>query len=207
MANGEWRRRIARKEIVLVSRRGDRQTAFQTKPQKMKTKNIVQFTIVAVALALGLPARADTMSVPSKDKPSFTLDVPSDWKPTGDAADENVEATAPEDAAYLSAWIVKTADEKSLLKDLDATLQDALKSIDGEPKQHELDQHGSHFFVISGSGVDKRAGNKVKFLVGIFDAGNDNAGIVYADYDADAPDKTMDVLEGILKSIKVVAKK
>jgi hypothetical protein len=50
----------------------------------MKTKNIAQFTVVGVALALGLPVRADTMSVPSKEKPSFTLDVPSGWKPRGD---------------------------------------------------------------------------------------------------------------------------
>jgi hypothetical protein len=172
----------------------------------MKMKNIVQFTIVAVALALSVPARADTMAVPSKEKPAFTLDVPSDWKPTGDAADENVEATAPGDAAYLSAWIVKAADEKALVKDLDATLKDAMKSIDPNPKQHELDVNGTHHFVITGTGVDKRAGNKVKFVVGIFDAGGDNAGIVYADFDADAPDKTMDVLEGILKSIKVTKK-
>jgi hypothetical protein len=130
----------------------------QNQPQKMKTKQIVQFTVVAVALALGLPARADTMSVPSKEKPAFTLDVPSDWKPTGNPADENVEATAPGDHAYLSAWIVKAADEKALVTDLDATLKDAMKSIDADPKQHELDQNGSHFFVISGSGVDKRAG-------------------------------------------------
>jgi hypothetical protein len=195
-----------RRPMVLVSRCSRGQDSFKPKSKKMKIKNVAQFTIVAVALALGLPAGAETMAVPSKEKPAFTLDVPSDWKPTGDAADENVEATAPGDAAYLSAWIVKTADEKALTKDLDATLKDALKSIDGEPTQHELDQNGSHFFVISGSGVDKRAGNKVKFLVGIFDAGAENAGIVYADYDADAPDKTMDVLEGILKSIKVSKK-
>jgi hypothetical protein len=81
-----------------------------------------------------------------------------------------------------------------------------MKSIDGAPKMHELDQNGSHFYVYSGSGVDKRAGNKVKFLVGIFDAGGGNAGIVYADYDADAPDSTMGTLEGILKSIKVSKK-
>ena len=172
----------------------------------MKTKKIAQFTIVAVALALVLPARADTMAVPSKEKPAFTFEVPSDWKPKGDASDESVEATAPGDKAYLSAWIVKAADEKSLTKDLEATLKDALKSIDGEPKQHELDVNGTHHFVITGTGVDKRAGNKVKFAVGIFDAGGDNAGIVYVDYDADAPDSTMNVLDGILKSIKVVKK-
>ena len=172
----------------------------------MKTKNIAQFTIVAVALALGLPARADTMSVPSKEKPAFTFDVPSDWKPKGSTEDESVEATAPGDHAYLIAWMVTAADEKSLGKDLEATLKDAMKSIDADVKQHEFEQNGSQFYVFSGSGVDKRAGNKVKFLVGIFDAGGDKAGIVYADYDADAPSNTMEKLEGILKTIKVAKK-
>ena len=172
----------------------------------MKTTKITLLTLVAAALALALPARADTMSVPGKEKPAFTFDVPSDWKPTGSTEDESVEATAPGNHAYLVAWMVKAADEKSLTKDLEATLKDAMKNIDADTKQRELDQNGTHFYVFSGSGVDKRAGNKVKFLVGIFDAGGDKAGIVYADYDADAPAGTMDVLEGILKSIKVSKK-
>jgi hypothetical protein len=174
--------------------------------KKMKTTKIALLTLVAAALALALPARAETMSVPGKEKPAFTFDVPSDWKPTGSAEDESVEATAPGNHAYLVAWMVTAADEKSLGKDLEATLKDAMTSIDADTKQHELDQNGTHFFVFSGSGVDKRAGDKVKFLVGIFDAGGDKAGIVYADYDADAPAGTMDVLEGILKSIKVSKK-
>lgn len=172
----------------------------------MKTTKLVPFLIIATVLALALPARGETMSVPSADKPSFSFDVPSDWKPKGDAKDEYVEATAPGDHAYLVAWLAKGADEKSLGDDLEATLKDAMKSIDGEPKMHELDQNGSHFYVFSGSGVDKRSGSKVKFLVGIFDAGGDNAGVVYADFDADAPANTMDTLEGILKTIKVVKK-
>lgn len=173
----------------------------------MKTTKIVQFTFLAAAFAFALPARGETMSVPSAEKPAFTFDVPSDWKPKGDAKDEYVEAAAPGDHAYLVAWIAKAADEKSLGKDLEATLKDAMKSIDGEPTMHELDQNGSHFYVFSGSGVDKRSGSKVKFLVGIFDAGGENAGIVYTDFDADAPAATMATLEGILKSIKVAAKK
>jgi hypothetical protein len=173
----------------------------------MKIKSITQFTIVAAALALALPAHAETMSVPSKEKPAFTFDVPSGWKPTVNTEDESVEATAPGDQAYVVAWTAVAADDKSLTKDLDATLKDAMKSIDPDPKQEELDQNGTHFYVISGSGVDKRAGTKVKFLVGIFDAGGGKAGIVYADYDADAPAGTMEVLNGILKSIKVVGKK
>lgn len=169
----------------------------------MKTTKLTQIALVVAAVAWALPARGETMAVPSKEKPAFTFDVPSDWKPKGDADDASVEATAPGDQAYLSAWIVKAADEKALTKDLEATLKDALKDIDGEPQAKEIDQNGTHFYVFNGSGVDKRAGNKVKFLVGIFDAGNGNAGVVYADYDADAPAKTMDTLEGILKSIKV----
>jgi hypothetical protein len=173
----------------------------------MKTKNIVQFTFVAAALAFALPARGDTMSVPSAKDAAYTFEVPSGWKPIGNTEDESVEATSPDSHAYVMAWIVKGSDEKSLTKDLDVTLKDSMKSVDPDHKMHELDQNGSHFYVVSGSGVDKRAGSKVKFLVGIFAAGDGKAGIVYADYDADAPGSTMDTLEGILKSIKVTAKK
>jgi hypothetical protein len=169
----------------------------------MKIAKLIQFPVIVTILGFALPARAETMSVPSAAEPAYTFDVPADWKPKGDANDETVEASAPGDAAYLQAWILKTADEKSLTKDLEATLKDALKSMDKDVQQHELDQNGTHFYVISGSGVDKRAGNKVKFLVGIFDAGSDRAGIVYTDYDADAPASTMATLEKILTSIKV----
>jgi hypothetical protein len=172
----------------------------------MKINRIIHLTFVAAALALVLPARAETMSVPSAAKPAFTFEVPSDWKPKADAKDESVEASAPGDAAYVTAWIANVADEKELGKDLEATLKDSMKSIDGEPTMREADQNGSHFYVYSGSGVDKRAGNKVKFLVAFFDVGGENAGVVYADYDVGAPDSTMGTLEKILNSIKVSKK-
>ena len=168
----------------------------------MKTK-IAQLLLVISALGLAVQARADTMSVPSAANAAYTFEAPSGWKPTGNAEDEVVEATSPDGHAYLMAWIVKSSDEKSLTKDLDATLKDSMKSIDKETSQHELDQNGSHFYVVSGSGLDKRAGTKVKFLVVIFAAGDGKAGIVYADYDADSPASTIDTLEGILKSIMV----
>ena len=78
-----------------------------------------------------------------------------------------------------------------------------MKSVDPGYQEKEIEQHGTKFAVVSGSGVDKREGSKVKFLVGIFPVGGGQAGIVYADFDADAPATTMEVLEGILKSIKV----
>lgn len=170
----------------------------------MKITRIIQPLLFVTLLGLALPARAETMSVPSKEKAVYTFDVPSDWKPKGDANDESAEATAPGDAAYVLAWLTKTSDIKGLTKDLDATLKDAMKSIDKESiNDKELDQNGSHFYVFSGTGLDKRAGNKVKFVVGFFDAGADRVGVVYADADDDAPASVMAQLEGILKSIKV----
>ena len=173
---------------------------------QMKTTQIAKFSFVAFALACALPARADTMSVPSKEKPAFTVDIPSNWKPKGDTSDESVEAAPADEKAYLVAWVTKASDEKALTKDLEATLKDALKSIDGQPKIDEMDQHGSHFYIVSGEGVDKREGNKVHFLVGIFQTGPDQAGIVYTDFDADAPTDTLETLMGILNSIKVAKK-
>lgn len=172
----------------------------------MKLTKITQFTFVAVVLGLALPARGDTMSVPSKEKAAFTVDIPAGWKPKASASDESVEASQPDNKAYLVAWVTKASDEKALTKDLEATLKDALKSITGEPKFDEVDQNGSHFYLITGSGLDKREGNKVNFLVGMFQTGPDQMGIVYTDYDADAPSDTVTVLKGILNSIKVVKK-
>jgi hypothetical protein len=175
----------------------------------MKITRFVQFTFVAVALAFVLPARGDTMAVPSKEKPAFTFDVPASWKPKGDDKDESVEASAPGDHAYVSAWVVKTTEKDALDsfgKDLEATLKDSLKSIDEKSSDQTIEVNGTKILVMKGSGVDKRAGNKVQFRVAMFEAGGDNVGIVYADYDNDAPDGAMKELQGIIASIKVTKK-
>lgn len=172
----------------------------------MKTTKLVQFTLVAAALAFALPARAETMSVPSKEKAAYTFDVPSGWKPKADVEDESVEATAPDDHAYLSAWIAKGSDEKAIAKDMESTLKDALKSIDKETSEQMIDVNGVKIMVVKGSGVDKRAGNKVQFRVAIFPVGGGNVGIVYSDYDNDAPESAMKELQGIISSIKVSKK-
>jgi hypothetical protein len=173
----------------------------------MKTMKFTQVAfVVAVALALVLPARAETMSVPSKEKAAYTFDVPSGWKPKADVEDESVEATAPNDHAYLSAWIAKGSDSQAIIKDMETTLKDALKSIDKESSEQVIDVNGVKIVVVKGSGVDKRAGNKVQFRVAIFPVGGGNVGIVYSDYDNDAPDSAMKELQGIISSIKVSKK-
>jgi hypothetical protein len=167
---------------------------------------ITQVAFVAAAFAFVLPARGDTMSVPTKEAAAYTLDVPSSWKPKANVEDESVEATASGDHAYLSAWIAKSSDQKAIIKDMETTLKDALKSIDPGSSEQTIDVNGVKVVVVKGSGVDKRAGNKVQFRVAIFPAGGDKVGIVYSDYDNDAPDDTMTMLQGIIGSIKVAKK-
>ena len=172
----------------------------------MKTIKFTQVAFFAAAVAFALPARADTMSVPTKEAAVYTIDVPSNWKPKANVEDESVEATAPGDHAYLSAWIAKGSDEKAISSDMETTLKDALKSVDKENSQQTIDVNGLKVVVVKGSGVDKREGNKVQYRVAIFPAGGDKVGIVYADYDNDAPDDTMKALQGIIGSIKVAKK-
>jgi hypothetical protein len=169
----------------------------------MKMTQIARITLVLSALACALPARADTMSVPSAEKPAYTFDVPASWKPKADKEDESVEANAPGEHAYLSAWIAKATDSEAIAKDMEATLKDALKSIDDKSADQTIEVNGTKIMVMKGSGVDKRAGNKVQFRVAIFDAGSGNAGIIYMDYDNDAPDSTMKDIHAIIGSIKV----
>lgn len=173
----------------------------------MKTMKLTQVAFVAAAVAFALPARADTMSVPTKEAPAYTLDVPSSWKPKANVDDESVEASAPGNHAYLSAWIAKGSDQQAIIKDMETTLKDALKSIDTGSSEQTMDVNGVKVVVVKGSGVDKRAGNKVQFRVAIFSTGGEKVGIVYADYDNDAPDSAMKELQGIIGSIKVAAKK
>lgn len=162
--------------------------------------------LVAAALAFGLPARADTMSVPTKEAPAYTLDVPSSWKPKANTADESVEASAPGNHAYLSAWVAKGSDQQAIIKDMETTLKDALKSVDPGSSDQTIDVNGTSVVVVKGSGVDKRAGNKVQFRVAIFSTGGEKVGIVYTDYDNDAPDATMKDIHAIIGSIKVSKK-
>ena len=189
----------------LVSPYSSGQTGFTSK--KMKTIKFALLTFVAAAVAFALPARGDTMSVPTAEKAAYTFDVPSSWKPKANTGDESVEATAPGDHAYLSAWIAKSSDQQAIIKDMDGTLKDALKSIDPGSSDQTIDVNGMKVVVVKGSGVDKRAGNKVQFRVAIFSAGGDKVGIVYTDYDNDAPDATMKDIHAIIGSIKVGAQK
>jgi hypothetical protein len=168
---------------------------------RMKTSTLILPALALIIAALAPPAFADTMSIPSKDDPAYTVDVPSDWKPK--ISDEALEATEPDNHVYVSGWIVTKGGTEELKSDIADLLKDSMKSIDGKPEETTAESNGIKFSVMKGSGVDKREGSKVKFMVAIFPAGPGKAGVFYADWDADAPAGIQEKLHGLLDSIKL----
>jgi hypothetical protein len=169
----------------------------------MNKSLFIKVAVAAALAAVSSPAFAKTMSVPSEEHPAFTVDVPSDWTPKVDKEDESLDATAPDNHVYLSAWIVTKSDVEELKKDLADLLKDSMKSIEGTPKEEVIENNGIKFHVLEGTGIDKREGGKVNFIVAIFPAGAGKAGIVYTDFDADAPADAKKTLNGVMNSIKV----
>ena len=171
----------------------------------MKYTTTLYLTVMLAAFGTASALRAETMSVPSAEKPAFTFDVPADWNPKLDEDEETVEATAPDEHVFLSSWLVTDAGIKDLKGDIAVTLQDSMSKVDPDTKEESYELNGIKFTVVTGSGIDKQEGGKVKFQVAMFPAGAGKIGIFYADYDDTAPATTMDVLQAIRKSIKVKA--
>ncbi|MEP6808995.1 MAG: hypothetical protein ABI992_02035 [Chthoniobacterales bacterium] len=169
----------------------------------MKQSYVLLLSVTATALAFAGPLVADTLSVPSAAKPAYTLEAPAKWQTKVNAEDESVEATAPGEHAYLSAWMVSDGDKKNLAGDIEKTLADSMKKVDPGSKQETMDVNGNSFTMVRGTGLDKREGGKVSFEVAIFSAGGDKVGIVYTDWDTNAPAALTDELKSIIKSIKV----
>jgi hypothetical protein len=168
----------------------------------MKTNIVSGIILVALAVAPA-PLLATTLSVPP-DSPAFTVDIPADWKPKTDKADQSVEATEPGDHVYMTGWIRTKSDPNAeVAADMEAVLRDSMKSVDKKDEQEIIENNGIKFHVLKGSGVDKREGTKVKFFVAMFAAGPGKAGIFYVDYDADAPADVMKTIVTIMDSIKL----
>jgi hypothetical protein len=172
----------------------------------MKHSSICSLAVTALITLGAASAFSNTMSVPNDEHASFTVDVPANWTPKVDKNDESLDATAPDNHVYLSSWLVTDADISDLGKDLAATLKDSMKSIDEGAKEETVENNGIHFMVYRGSGVDKREGGKVNFMFAVFQASEGKAGLVYADYDADAPADATKTLNAILNSIKLAKK-
>ena len=169
----------------------------------MKTSILVKFAVTAIVAGFAAPAFADTMSVPSEEHAAYTVDVPSDWNPKLSKEDESLEATEPGNHVYLSGWIVTKSDISELSKDIADLLKDSMKSVDEGTKEETIENNGIKFTVVRGSGLDKKEGSKVKFMVAIFPAGSGKVGIFYTDWDADAASDVTQKINAIMNSIKV----
>jgi hypothetical protein len=168
----------------------------------MKKTSILKL-IIAVAVTGTSPLFANTLSVPP-DSPAYTVDIPADWKPKSDKADESIEATGPGDHVYMTGWVRTQSDtEAEVAADVEAILKDSMKSVDQKSEQEIIENNGIKFHVLRGSGLDKREGTKVKFLFAVFAAGPGKVGIFYVDWDEDAPADIMKTATGIMNSIKL----
>lgn len=171
----------------------------------MKNPTLFKFSVATIAAGLVVPAFATPMSVPSEESPAYTVDVPADWNPKVGKEDESLEATEPGNHVYVSGWIVTKSDVNELKGDIAGLLKDSMKSVDPDTKDETIENNGVQFTVVHGSGIDKREGGKVKFFVALFPAGSGKIGIVYADWDADAPADATQKLNNLMNSIKVKA--
>jgi hypothetical protein len=169
----------------------------------MKTKNVSRLIIVLALGVASAPLFADTLSVPP-DSPAFTVDIPADWKPKSDKADQSIEAGDSGNHVYLTAWVrTKSDTDAEVASDAEAILKDSMKSVDKKSEQEIVESNGIKFHVLKGSGLDKREGSKVNFFFATFAAGPGKAGIFYVDYDADAPEGTTNTIVTIMNSIKL----
>src|ERR1043166_6388389 len=163
--------------------------------------NIFKIAVAIAFVGLISPTLAKTMSIPSDESPTYTVEIPNDWNPK--VSEEAVEATEPDNHVYVSGWVVTKSDIGDLKKDLGDLLKDEMKSIDGEPSEETIENNGIKFSVLRGHGKDKKEGSDVTFLVALFPAGSGKAGVFYADWDTDAPSSTKEKINSIMNSIKV----
>jgi hypothetical protein len=169
----------------------------------MKKSHIPKLVVAAALCVAAAPLFATTLSVPT-DQPAFTVDIPADWKPKTDKEDKSVAAAEPNNHVYMEGWIVTGKDDpKELESDLDGLLKDSMKSIADKTAAEVVENNGIKFYVVKGSGIDKREGSKVKFFVAFFDVTPDKIGVFYVDYDADAPADVSKTINTIMNSIKL----
>ena len=169
----------------------------------MKTRNIRRLIVTFALCMAAAPLFATTLSVPP-DSPAVTVDIPADWKPKSDKADQSIEAGDSGDHVYMTAWIrTKTDTNEDVAADAEAVLKDSMKSVDKKDEHQVIENNGIKFHVLKGSGLDKREGSKVNFFFAIFAAGPGKVGIFYVDYDADAPEGITNTIVTIMNSIKL----
>jgi hypothetical protein len=158
--------------------------------------------VLAVLLLGTGMVEAVTFFYPNKEAALFSMEVPDTWKPEL-LDDGSLEAYSPDEKGYMCAWILKSsADFEKLESDLDELLEPYLKDIKVSEEPEVIKSEHTEFHVSSGSGKDKEDGSAQNFEVFFFKVGEDQLGVFFVQYAADAPEDTTGALIAIAKSIQ-----
>lgn len=164
-------------------------------------KLTLRLLVLTACFLTAISAHAKKFSYPNADKEIFSVDIPADWKPKVDD-DESLEATSPDEEAYLAFWVLKGAKEiKGLEKELDELLKDSVTDLDLDEKPIVKEINGFKFTIFTGHGIDKEDKSKVGVEVFMFSPKPGMLGIFYCQYGVKAPD-AINGLVKIVESIK-----
>jgi hypothetical protein len=163
---------------------------------------IALLTLVAF-FSSTLPASAALFAYPSEDKAWFIVDIPAAWKPVIDD-DQTLEATSPDEDAYLAFWVLKGKTEiAGLEKDIDDTLKELVKGpklTSDKPTKKTI--NGIEFTMFAGTGKDSEDDSPLGFEIFLFSPQPGKLGIFYCQYDAKAPKPVIASLIKVVESIQ-----
>jgi hypothetical protein len=169
-------------------------------------KRILRIALLVTTVFLAVvPTQAAKFSYPSEDKEWFTVDIPASWKPeVGD--DESLEATSPDEDAYLAFWVLKNAKEIDHLdKDIEELVADSVKDLKLNDKPTEKKVNGIDFMMFAGTGKEKEDGSDVGVEIFLFSPKPGKVGVFFCQYSAKAPDAIKGLVK-IVESIQLTAK-
>lgn len=165
-------------------------------------KRLSLLALAALTFAFTVSAHAGTFYYPTKDAPWFTVDIPDGWHPK--IEDETLEASAPDNVAYLAFWVLKDkADFANVDKDIADILKDSVTDIKATGEAKEKEVSGIKFTTLDGTGKDKKEKTDVSFEVWMFAPQPGKVGLLYFDRDTTASADIQKALKDIVASIKL----
>lgn len=165
-------------------------------------KLALRLLTVAACLLTAVSAHAKKFSWPNADKEVFSVDIPADWKPEV-GEDESLEATSPDEEAYLAFWVLKGGKEvEGLEKELDELLKDSVTDLKLNEKPTVKKVNGIEFTMFAGKALDKEDKSKVGVEIFLFSPKPGTLGVFYCQYGEKAPDAINGLIK-IVESIKL----
>ena len=162
----------------------------------------LRLLVLAAVVCTAFSAHAKKFSYPNADKEVFSVDIPADWNPKVDD-EASLEATSPDEEAYLAFWVLKgKAEIKGLEKELDELLKDSVTDLKLNETATVKKINGIEFTMFAGKGIDKEDKSKVGVEIFLFAPKPGTLGIFYCQYGIKAPDAIKGLIK-IVESIKL----